>query len=178
MTNPIRTSGVAGRLVALVVALALFLTLVVAVAARGSAAPTRHLTLFDIGSSGTTEPVDLLTEGDFPGLGDLILEYHDLADMESQAIVGQAITRVQVIHTLPGGDFDLLIDCTVLLAEGTFHFTGGGRFSDFTQGQGITLPIVGGTGVYRQATGTVHMIAGELGGDAGGILTAEITSRK
>lgn len=128
--------------------------------------------LFDSEASGTTVPLDLNVEGDFPGIGDIFLENHDLFDVTTEEIVGSAITRLQVIRVFDDGDLAFLLDCTIVLADGTFHFTGGARFSELQEG--AEMPIVGGTGVYHLAQGVVRARLGMLGERSGAHLTAEI----
>lgn len=68
--------------------------------------------------------------------------------------VGSALTEVVVVRA---GESDLaaLITCSVELPEGNLLFAGSAHFAEI--GDGVDLPVVGGTGRYRDASGVVTM---------------------
>jgi len=168
------------RWVSLIAGFAILVTLIslgaISVLSVSAASTPVQLPLFDADGSGTTDTIDLYKQGDFPGVGDIILENHDLYDVKTGLLIGSATTRGQGVRALPGGDLLFLIDCTVNLPNGTFHFTGGTTFAAIG-GEGAVLPIVGGTGAYELAQGTMHLKTGKLGSRDGTYLTAEIVQR-
>src|SRR5205823_11632671 len=73
---------------------------------------------------------------------------------------GQAVGLAETVYTVTrvhGDDIDVMIECSVELPEGNILFNGTGHLADI--GSGITVPVVGGTGRYMAAAGTVTMHA-------------------
>lgn len=139
-----------------------------------SLTPSIHLEVFDPDTSGSTQTLDLNTMGDFPGPGDMLLSEHHVYHVSSQQYMGRTITRIQFINATPAGDLFFLLDCTLSLSDGSFHFTGGAAFSALT-GAGADFPIVNGTGTYKGKSGLVHIKAGNLGPlGSGFFITADL----
>lgn len=88
------------------------------------------------------------------GPGDLLVEDAPVVDDEG-AEIGRTLTTITVVSGEDMTDFNGLIDCTVELAEGNLHFTGGFAMADLAEG--ATVPVVGGTEGYANASGTVTM---------------------
>jgi phage-related tail fiber protein len=88
------------------------------------------------------------------GPGDLLVEDAPVVDDAGEEI-GRTLTTITVVSGDEMADFNGLIDCTVELAEGNLHFTGGFAMADLSAG--ATVPVVGGTGGYKSASGTVTM---------------------
>jgi len=71
------------------------------------------------------------------------------------AKVGAAETVLTV--TRAGNDPTVMVECSVELPEGSVVFNGTAHLADI--GNGIAIPVVGGTGRYTGAAGTVLMTA-------------------
>lgn len=122
-------------------------------------------------------PYEKVVDVGKPGFspGDHILESHPLLDPADGSTVGRDFTRLEVMKVLHGGeDFLLLVDFTARLADGDIVVSGPIRFSQFTTGG--TLSVIGGTGAYELARGTVSSTGGEVGGTEGVILSFDLTT--
>jgi len=74
--------------------------------------------------------------------------------------IGLAETIV-IVTRVAGDDVAGLIACSVELPEGNLLFHGSAHLAGLATG--AALPVVGGTGTYRGARGTVTLIAAEDG---------------
>lgn len=110
------------------------------------------------------------------GTGDEIFEIHDLLDpADTTIVVGQAITRFTVVRLHQHGeDFTLILDCTVRLGEGENVFYGGARFSEFFGPEGAVFPVLGGTGAFSGAAGTVTIGVTAVGGEELALFTFDL----
>lgn len=130
---------------------------------RADAAP-RRVQVFEPEEQGYSKTIDAAPEG--LGAGDRILEDKPLVDPRTGRTVGSAVTNVNIVRELDGGDLLAIIDCTVRLREGTIVFYGAARFSELGNG-GATLEITGGASAFDGAGGTVVVRSGELTGKPG-----------
>lgn len=107
-----------------------------------------------------------------PGVspGDVRLQIWDLLDPVDETVVGDSVMQVWVVR-LPRGDrpFTIILDCTVRLADGNIAFHGPVRTDEFG-----ALPVVGGTGAYVGATGTVTIEPATLSGQDGFMWTFDL----
>ncbi len=69
--------------------------------------------------------------------------------------VGLAET-VYTVTRVAGDDVAIMVECSVELPEGNLVFNGTAHMADVATG--ATVPLVGGTGAYAGAIGTVTMI--------------------
>lgn len=69
--------------------------------------------------------------------------------------VGLAETAYTVLRTA-GGDTDVMVECDIELPEGHLLFNGAAHLADVAKG--AVVPVVGGSGKYRGATGQVTMV--------------------
>jgi hypothetical protein len=93
--------------------------------------------------------------------GDLLL-FHDPVFGDRDKEIGSAVTRVQVIQGPDDDGLDdvlFLLDCTIRLNDGNLLFSGAGQLGDL--GTGAEFALVGGTGQYSGARGTVEMVMGD-----------------
>ncbi|MFN2462177.1 MAG: hypothetical protein ABR591_16100 [Candidatus Velthaea sp.] len=67
-------------------------------------------------------------------------------------MVGRTETALTITHA-GAEDLQAMIECTVELPEGKILFAGAFKFADL--GHGAVVPVVGGTGAYKGAAGTV-----------------------
>jgi hypothetical protein len=74
--------------------------------------------------------------------------------------VGLALTSLTITH-VEGDDVAGLIDCSIELPEGSIVFNGSFHFGDMASG--VDIPVVGGTGDYASAIGTVTLTGSEDG---------------
>jgi hypothetical protein len=107
----------------------------------------RHFTVVTHDSQGTITPPDF---GSAP-------EQNQQASEDAPAFlhgkkVGRAETIITVTRVAPK-DLEATIECTVELPKGNILFNGSFNFNRI--GKGVTIPVVGGTGAYRRASGTV-----------------------
>jgi hypothetical protein len=116
---------------------------------------TKRLSLVGEDAKATTfELVDLGKSGFGPA--DQLIEENPLSDTTGKAI-GSAYTVVTMTSGKSPADAKGLIDCSINLAGGRILFNG---FVDMAElGTGVTVPVVGGTGAYAGAGGTVRMKA-------------------
>ena len=85
--------------------------------------------------------------------GDLMLENLPVFDAATDERVGVTATVITVIRG-PQDNPLLWIDCEVELAGGSITFAGGERMADMF-GDGALFSVTGGTGDYKDVTGTV-----------------------
>jgi allene oxide cyclase-like protein len=170
--HPRWASALLGAAVALAVAVPLVLS--TGAAAQAPPAQTRvQFTIFDRDDTGATHPLDLGKAG-FPSPGDFVLENHAEYDPHTKTRIGYGITQIQVIHAFPNGDFLGIIHCTIVLSDGRIQFDGGFRFSKVNSSTGDVVPVTGGTGVYRDTSGSVKARIGSIGGHPGAYLAFDI----
>jgi len=114
---------------------------------------TKHLSIVGQDAKATTlEQVDLGKSGFGPG--DELIEENPASDTSGNA-VGKLYTVVTMTSGKSMADAVGLIDCHVVLDSGTILFNGSVALKDL--GTGVTLPVVGGTGSYDGAGGSVRM---------------------
>jgi hypothetical protein len=99
-------------------------------------------------------------EGGKPGFGpgDGLIEVSPAT--VGGATTGTAYTTVTITSGTKLDDATGVIDCHVQLDGGTVLFNGGFAFKDL--GAGVDLPVVGGTGRYAGAGGSVKMQAPDM----------------
>lgn len=85
--------------------------------------------------------------------GDLMLENLPVFDAATDERVGDTVTVITVVRG-PQDNPLLWIDCEVGLAGGSITFAGGERMADMF-GDGALFSVTGGTGDYKDVTGTV-----------------------
>ncbi len=102
-------------------------------------------------AKGYSKVVDERREG--LSRGDLILENLPIFDAATDEKVGKTVTVITIVRG-PADNPLIWIDCEVGLAEGVLVFSGGARFAEFFS-DGASFAVTGGTGTYRDATGTV-----------------------
>jgi hypothetical protein len=85
--------------------------------------------------------------------GDVIFENLPVFDVATDERVGDTATVITVIRG-PEDNPLLWVDCEVGLAGGSITFAGGERMADMF-GDGALFSVTGGTGDYRDVTGTV-----------------------
>jgi hypothetical protein len=106
------------------------------------------------------------------GPGDIRLQIWDLLDPVDESVVGDSVMEATVVRSHHGGQpFTIILDCTVRLSEGDLAFHGAIQTDEF----GV-LPVVGGTGAYAGATGTVTIEPAEVAGQAGFMWTFDLTT--
>jgi len=89
--------------------------------------------------------------------GDLIVENLPVFDAANNERIGNTATVITVIRGPKDNPF-VWIDCEVGMKDGSLTFAGGERLGDIMEGNGATFSVTGGTGAYRDATGTVKVI--------------------
>lgn len=104
------------------------------------------------------------------GPGDIRLQIWDLLDPVDGSAVGDSVMKVTIVRSHRGGEFfTIILDCTVRLSDGDIGFHGAIRTDEFG-----ALPVVGGTGVYAGATGTVTIEPAEVAGQDGFMWTFDL----
>jgi hypothetical protein len=100
----------------------------------------------------TLEQIDLGKTGFGPG--DQLIEENPGNDAS-----GKAVAKLYTIVTMTSGksmaDAVGIIDCHVVFSGGSILFNGAIAMKDL--GTGVTVPVIGGTGSYDGAGGTVRM---------------------
>lgn len=94
--------------------------------------------------------------------GDTLLHHDPVLDPDSGEQIGTAVTRVQAGRALGGADALFILDCTVRLANGNLVFYGPEQLSNIPTG--TTYSLIGGTGSYAGAEGTVEGVLDEHDG--------------
>jgi hypothetical protein len=102
----------------------------------------------------TLEQLDLGKPGFGPG--DEIVEVAPVTD-SSGATIGKTYTTVTIVSGKSMPQAWGAVDCTVALPGGNLLFHGAFAFKDLAKG--TAAPVVGGTGKYAGATGSVAIIA-------------------
>jgi hypothetical protein len=116
---------------------------------------TKHLSLVGQDGKATTfEIVDLGKAGFGPS--DELIEENPLTSSGGKTL-GNAYTVVTMTSGKSMADAKGLIDCSINLAAGRILFNGYVSLADL--GKGITVPVIGGTGAYAGAGGSVRMQA-------------------
>jgi hypothetical protein len=104
------------------------------------------------------------------GAGDIRLQIWDLLDPVDESVVGDSVMKVTIVRSHHGGQFfTIILDCTVRLSDGDIAFHGVIRTDEFGP-----LPVVGGTGAYAGATGTVTIEPAEVAGQDGYVWTFDL----
>jgi hypothetical protein len=67
-----------------------------------------------------------------------------------------------------------MLECSVELPEGNIFFNGSVHGADVMNGTGAVVPVVGGTGRYAGAEGTVSAVEGRDG--ASKVMTFDIST--
>jgi hypothetical protein len=118
-------------------------------------ATTKHLSIVGIDEKATTlEQVDLGKPGFGPA--DELIEEAPIQDSAGTTI-GKSYTVITITSGKSLTDAVGLIDCSINLNGGVIVFNGQLAMKDM--GTGVTVPVVGGTGSYAGAGGTVRMQA-------------------
>lgn len=119
-------------------------------AASQTEPPRRQISVYEL-TEGYSKVIDERREG--LSRGDLILENLPVFEADTDARVGETVTVVTVVRG-PADNPMIWIDCEVALSDGVLVFSGGARFGEFF-GDGAAFAVTGGTGPYRDATGSV-----------------------
>jgi hypothetical protein len=106
------------------------------------------------GKATAFEIVDLAKTGF--GASDQLIEEAPVSDTAGKAI-GRSFTVVTMTSGKSMADAAGLIDCHIVLKGGTVLFNGSIHMKDL--GSGVTVPVIGGTGRYGGAGGSVTMVA-------------------
>ncbi len=106
------------------------------------------------GKAAVLEIVDLGKTGFGPS--DQLIEESPVSDTDGKAI-GTAYTAVTMTSGTSMADAVGLIDCHIVLDGGSVLFNGSVSLKDL--GTGVTVPVIGGTGRYAGAGGSVTMKA-------------------
>ena len=131
------------------------LSLALVACSEASGSTTKQLDVTSVDEKATVfQMLDLGKTGFGPG--DQLVEESPVVDAGGQTL-GKALTTAAIISGTGMTDFEAVVDCTVELAEGHLVFHGGFASKDLAAG--APVPVVGGTGQYAGATGTVMMIA-------------------
>lgn len=104
------------------------------------------------------------------GPGDMRLQIWDLLDPVDESVVGDSVMKVTIVRSHHGDQpFTIILDCTARLSDGHIFFHGAIRTDEFG-----ALPVVGGTGEYVGAIGTVTIEPAELAGQDGFMWTFDL----
>ena len=118
----------------------------------------RRLSVVAVDEKATTlEQLDLGKTGFGPG--DQLVEEAPIQDGSGKDL-GKSYTIMTMTSGKSLNDAMGLIDCSINLADGVILFNG--HFSLKDLGAGITIPVIGGTGAYAGAGGTVKMQASDM----------------
>ncbi len=109
--------------------------------------------------------VDVGKEGLSPG--DVTLGSHQLFDAaDPTSVVGRDFERITVLRIVSKGqDFDFLYDSTLRFADGDIVLYGEGRISEVFTPEGVTIPVIAGTGTYRGMEGAATVTATQTEGE-------------
>lgn len=95
--------------------------------------------------------------------GDIYLEHTVVRDRDTSERVGRLVTRMQVVEAYapvseeaPMGDNEFILDCTAEFEDGTITFYGPGKMGELMT-NGVNFSVMGGTGRYAGARGTVQI---------------------
>ena len=138
-----RLGVVAAVVVAAIGALALFL----GTSGGSDQGDHRQFTVVARDSEGTITPPDF---GAAPAQGQQAAL--DAPVYRREQKVGRAET-ILTITRVSGDGPEVIVECAVVLPKGQILFNGGMRFADLAEGAAV--PVVGGTGAYARAAGTV-----------------------
>lgn len=166
----------ASAFVGAAVALAVVVPLLLSTGASAQAPPTQtrvQFVVFDRDDTGSTHNLDLGKPG-IPSPGDAFLETHAVYDPHTKQRIGYSVNQIQVVHAFPNGDFLAVVHGTITLSDGRIQADGGIRFSKVNSSTGDVLPVTGGTGLYRDTSGTVRARVGSIGGHSGVYLSFDI----
>ncbi len=134
-----------------VVLVAGMLGVVASIPAASQTEPQRtEVNVYEL-AQGYSKVIDERREG--LSRGDLIVENLPVFDSTTDAKVGETVTVVTIVRG-PADNPLIWIDCEVAVTDGVLVFSGGARFAEFFT-DGATFAVTGGTGAYRDATGSV-----------------------
>ena len=111
---------------------------------------------------GYAKTIDERRKGLSPG--DLMLENLPVFDEKTDKQVGETVTVITVVRG-PQDNPLLWVDCEVGLERGSITFAGGVRMAEML-GDGALFSVTGGTGKYKDVTGTVVAKHEERDGDS------------
>lgn len=118
-------------------------------AGAGASNPHDHrITLVAHNDEGTMTPGDFFTN-----LTQNAQASIDAPIYRNGVAAGMAETVLTV--TRAGDDVAVMVECSIELADGNIVFNGSAHFADL--GAGAAIPVIGGTGRYSGARGTVVM---------------------
>jgi len=119
--------------------------------------------------------IDVAKEG--PSAGDFWVELHPAQDPEDGHEVGSIRNRLTVIKPVKDhrelSDLEIIYESTIRLADGDVAIYGSFLLSEIVDG--VTIPVIGGTGAYELARGSATLAPAALGGAEGGTITLNLT---
>ena len=135
-----------------------------------------QFTVCEKNRTGYSNDVDVDDDGEFSA-GDMSTEVIPWFDPET----GKRHGRSAGVFTFlkPIGDrngwFQFVV--TAFFGEGKLTAVASGKFGGFGSKDGITFPITGGTGRYKNASGVVQVKDGRCDGSKGAILSFDIRTQ-
>jgi hypothetical protein len=155
------------------VGLAVVLLLAATTRASFAQVETTHLDVFN--AEGKFEKdIDLGKHG-FPTAGDYAVESQPLLNPADGTTVGRSLTLLTIVRPVSGGqDFEIVLASTLRLEGGALMLQVGLRFSELFAGG--TVAVVGGTGDYAGARGTVGFSPATVRGLDGFLLSIDVTT--
>jgi allene oxide cyclase-like protein len=124
--------------------------------AGASSADVTRKKLSIVGDDGNAKVFEVVDGGKAGfGFGDQLVEDAPVLDTAGKKI-GESFTTVDIVNGASMEDAWGLIDCSIVLDDGTIQFNGSMATKDL--GTGVTVPVVGGTGEYAGAGGSVKMV--------------------
>lgn len=131
---------------------------------------TQTIVTCDKEKDGFSKDVDVGKKGFSPG--DFAVFTEPLLNPDTGDRIGKLLGQFQFIRKTGRRNGFFRAEATAIFQAGRLNVTFGGKFSEFETG--LVGSIDGGTGDYRQASGTVTIKEGTCAGDPGARATFEI----
>lgn len=147
-----------GRSVRVATALSVLFLLVLGARPAVSQPPNQRTTITVFDPNATPYEKEVNEGSKKFGAGDWGVSLENLLDPESCEKVGQAILKFTFVKPVGKNDGFHITDGTAVLPDGKIAVYSGGKFSEFGAEDGADLPVIGGTGAYQDATGTMTVL--------------------
>lgn len=141
--------------------------------AASQSSPNEKLTLCEKDSKGFEKEIDADGDGDFSP-GDYTTFVNPLFDAKSGRRHGRDVGTFTFLKST-GGNGWFKGNVTAIFGNGRISVDATGKFSGFRSG--VSFPITGGTGHYRNASGIVVAEGGRCDGKSGTRITFDIDVR-
>ena len=146
------------------------------VPAASQQAGREKFTVCEKNNKGFSKDIDADDSGDFSA-GDYSTNVTPMFDPKTGKRHGRNVGTFTALKAIGerNGWFQFVV--TVFFGEGKITAVVSGKFSSFGTKDGLTFPITGGTGHYRNASGVITVKNGSCDGSRGARITFNVNTR-